>query len=158
MAMSQSEYLRRLTDNAPRFIARNKTRDSSEQTFIVQARGNTVRPSASMPNLSVANMTIVNGNSNIGYAASRGNGTFNDYTAILQNAQACAVCSDPNPVVNQFVFISSICEDHSKPPFSQQNLSTAYVNYTYGGQVDYFPPKLSATCSTNQIKYPYPSG
>ena len=157
MAMSQSEYLRRLTDDAPRFISRNKTRDSSEQTFIVQARGNTIRPSASMPNRSISTVSIQNGISTVTYAASVGNGTFNDYTAILQNAQACAICSDPNPVVNQFVYISSICSDHSKPPFSQQNLSTAYVNYTYGGQIDYFPPKLSATCSTNQIKYPYPS-
>ena len=153
MAMSQSEYLRRITDNAPRFISRNKTRDSSEQTFIVQARGNTVRRIAPIPNISVQN-----GISTVTYAASRGNGTFNDYTGILQAAQACAICSDPDPVVNSFIYISSICEDRSKPPYSQQTLSTAYVHYSYGGKIDYFPPKLSATCSTNQIRYPFPSG
>ncbi len=152
--MSQSEYLRRITDAAPRLIARNKVRDSSEQTFIVQSRGNTVMPSV------VGTYTTVKGISSVAYARSIGNGTFNDYTALLQKAQACAICSDADsvPIKNQFVYISSICEDHSKPPFSQQNLSTAYVNYTYGGKIDYFPPKLSATCSTNQIKYPYPSG
>lgn len=156
--MSQSEYLRRLTDDAPRWISRNKVRDASEYTFIVQARGNTVRPSASTPSLSVANISVQNGVSTITYASSRGNGTFNDYTAVLQADQACAICSDPDPVVAPYVFISSICSDHSKPPFSQQNLSTAYVSYTWCGKIDYFPPKLSATCTTNQIQYPFPSG
>lgn len=151
MAMSQSEYLRRMTDDSARFINRNKVRDASEYTFIVQARGNTVRPAP------VANITVENGLSTMRYANSRGNGTFNDYSALLAAAQACAICSEADPVVNPSVYISSICSDHTLPPFSQQNLSTAYVNYTWGGKIDYFPPKLSATCSTNQIQYPFPS-
>jgi len=148
MAMSQSEYLRRITDNAPRLIARNKVRDSSEQTFIVQARGNRVTPSV------VRGTTTVNGISTVTYADSVGNGTFNDYTAILQRAQSCAICSDPDPVRNQFIYISSICEDRTLAPYAQN--TTVY--YHEAGKMDYFPPKLSATCSTNQIQYPYPSG
>ena len=67
----------------------------------------------------------------------------------------CAVSSDPDPVVNRIITVSSITESRSLAPWSQQ---TASIGYNWGGKLDYFPPKLSATCSTNQIQYKSPSG
>ena len=146
MAMSQSEYLRRSIANNQVVIARNKTKDSSLQTFIVKARASTTMPSI-----------IKNGNlsTTTTYARSNLNGTGGEYIANLDMKIGCSVYSEADPVVNSYIVVSSITENHAIKPWSQQ---TASVNYNWGGQQDFFPPKLSATCATNQIQYPFPSG
>lgn len=146
MAMSQSEYLRRSIANNQVVIARNKTKDSSLQTFIVKARASTTMPSI-----------IKNGNlsTTTTYARSNFNGTGGEYIANLDMKIGCAVYSEADPVVNSYIVVSSITENHAIQPWSQQ---TASVNYKWGGKQDFFPPKLSATCATNQIQYPFPSG
>jgi len=146
MAMLQSEYLRRSISEHQVVISRNKVRDSSEQTFKVQARASSVMP------------TIVsNGNfsTTTTYARSRLNGTGGEYIGNLQKQIGCAVCSDDDPVVNRIMTISSIVQNHKIEPWSQE---TASVNYNWGGKQNFFPSKLSATCSTNQIQYKFPSG
>lgn len=153
MAMTQQEYLSRYMFEQPKLIARNKVRDQSEQTYIVQARASgNYQPSVVMANMNQ------NGISTIVYNAPRGNGVEGTYLAVLQKAQKCAICADPDPVRVPFQQLPSKCTDHSLQPWSQQNLSTPYVNCTEPGFNQYFPRKLSATCSTNQIRYPYPSG
>lgn len=146
MAMLQSEYLRRTMTGNQVVISRNKVRDSSEQTFRVQARASSVMPSL-----------VQNGNlsTTTTYASSRLNGTGGEYIANLQKNIGCAVCSDPDPVVNRIVTLPIPVDNHTIAPWSQQ---TASVGYKWGGKLNYFPPKLSATCSTNQIHYPFPSG
>lgn len=146
--MSQQEYLSRYMFEQPKLIARNKPRTSMEQTFIVQARGSGV----AKPSIVSANMNQ-NGISSIVYNAPRGNGVEGTYLAILQKAQGCAICADPDPAVAAFQQLPSKCTDHTQVPWSQN----AYVSCTVPGFNQYFPSKLSATCSTNQIKYPYPS-
>jgi hypothetical protein len=146
MAMLQSEYLRRTIAEHQVVISRNKVRDSSEQTFIRQAQASKVMPSV------VQNGDGVTGTT---YGSSRLNGTGGDYTANLQIQIGNAVCCAPTPTTNSFIIISSIQENHTIQPWSQE---TAAVNYKWMGKQDFFPPKLSATCSTNQIQYPFSSG
>lgn len=144
--MLQSEYLRRSIADYQVVISRNKVRDSSEQTFKVQARASSVAPSL-----------VSNGNfsTTTTYARSRLNGTGGEYIANLQMKIGCAVCSDDDSSVNRIMTISSISTNHTVAPWSQE---TASINYKWGGKQDFFPSKLSATCSTNQIRYPFPSG
>jgi hypothetical protein len=146
MAMSQSEYLRRSIANNQIVIARNKTRDASLQTFIVKARASTTMPSL-VKNGDLSTTTT--------YARSTFNGTGGEYISNLDMKIGCAVYSEADAVVNPYIVVSSITESHTIQPWSQQ---TASINYNWGGKQDFFPPKLSAVCSTNQIRYPFPSG
>ena len=132
----------------PKLIARNKVRTQGEQVFITQARA------SGNQNPSIVSAVMnQNGISTVVYNAPRGNGVQGTYLGILQKAQNCAICSDSDPVVNPFQQLESKCTDHTLAPWSQNS----YVNCTIPGFNQYFPNKLSVTCSTNQIRYPYPS-
>lgn len=148
MALSQQEYLSRFMFEQPKLIARNKVRSQGEQIQIVQARASTY----ASPSIVGAYMNQ-NGISTVVFNAPRGNGVEGTYLGILQKAQGCAICADPDPVANAFQQLPSICTDHSLPPWSQ-NLAASTCT---PGFRQYFPAKLSVTCSTNQIRYPYPS-
>ena len=149
--MSQQEYLSRLMSEQPKVVARNKTKDQSQQVFIVQARASSQRTSV------VASNESVDGKSTVVYHASVGNGTNNDYSAILMGAAKCAICADPDPSVAAFQILPSSISDHSLPPWSQQDPAKPYSNCSVPPNNYFFPSKLSAVCSTNQIRYPFPS-
>ena len=150
-AMPQSEYLSRLLSERPTVIARNKVRDQSEQVIITQARASTQKIPTIVQTTDGATSTVM-------YKSSVGNGSQGTYTGVLQAAQHCAICQDPtDPAVNAFIILPSTVVDHNAPPYSQQNLSTLYTNCSVPPKQVFFPGKLSATCSTNQILYPFPS-
>jgi hypothetical protein len=150
MAMSQSEYLSRLTFESKKYISRNKVRDSSEQTFITQAR--------SSGNVHPTSVQFVGNTNNVSTIMTmRGSGTNMSYTNILQGAQKCAVCSDPDPAVAASITLPCNTTDHMQPPWAQQPTSNVYVNCTVPPN-QYFFPVLPSFCSTNMIKYSFPSG
>jgi hypothetical protein len=114
MAMSQSEYLRRIVESTPNYVSRSKVRDSSEYTHIQQARASSTYIPAKVEN------TIERD----GCAASvvqTGKGVNMEYGAVLLKAQGCAVCADD--VLPAGITIPTVCYDRRKPPFSQQDLS-----------------------------------
>jgi len=117
MAMSQGEYIRRKQEEAKKYVSRAKVRDASEITFMNAARASkTVVPQRVIDKQNVGNdcaTTVV----------IQGKGTNMEYLSILQRAQACAVCSDVDPVVNPGMYVPTPCFDRSKPPFAQQDLS-----------------------------------
>lgn len=150
MAMSQSEYLSRLTFESSKYISRNKVRDSSEQTFITQARAS--------GNVYPTSVQYVGNTNNVSTIMTmRGNGTNMSYTSILMGAQKCAVCSDPDPAVSTSITLPCNTTDHRQPPWAQQPTSNVYVNCTVPPN-QYFFPILPSFCSTNMIKYSFPSG
>lgn len=142
MAMSSSERLRGMMEQNNRFVAVNKTRDQSEHTLMVQARASgtiynrTPYPGVAIPVTKTFSVTD-KGRPNNGIGTSsvdnvcarqvvtRGTNTFNERDAIVQSKQACAVCSDPDYSQNQNVAVDLktlgkvVCDDHTKPPFSQ---------------------------------------
>jgi len=117
MAMSQSEYLRRMLSNNAVVLSRNKVRDSSEYTFITNARAAKVVPTPVQKSLEGC----------VGYANSVLNGTGGEYIGNLQVKIGCAVCSDPDPVVNNYIVTPCIVEDHTKYPWVQQQQYVVFV-------------------------------
>lgn len=151
MAMSESERLRLRQEAAIQYISRSKVRDSSELTSIKQARAS----STAIPT-TVLTTTVVNG-----CAATqviRGKGVNMEYGGILQKAQGCAVCADPDPVVNPGVTLPTCCPDVTKPPFAQQDLNGPIYVSPYkdtAGNV-YFPAPIydGAGCTYNRQTTP----
>jgi hypothetical protein len=120
MAMSQSEYLRRIVESTPNYVSRSKVRDSSEYTGIQRARA-----AATYIPAKVANTIERNG-----CAASvvqTGKGVNMEYGGVLLKAQGCAICADSRPFPTadaaRGIVIPTPCYDRRKPPFSQQDLS-----------------------------------
>lgn len=116
--MSQSEYLRRMLSNNAVILSRNKVRDSSEHTFIANARASSIVPKP------VATQTI---NGCVGYANSKLNGTGGEYLGNLQVKIGCAVCSDSDSVVNNYLVTPCIVEDHTKYPWVQKQTYSVFV-------------------------------
>jgi len=155
MAMSQSERLRLIQEQATKYVARNKCVDSSLQTFIVQAKASsTAAPKiisgVQSQNGCAANVTIT------------GKGANMEYLGILQAAQASAVgspcCNTPSDTsVSPVIVLPTPCINQLAPPFTQQNLSTMYVApCTDPGKRDYFPPFVpnGPGCTTTKITTP----
>lgn len=115
--MSQSEYLRRMLSNNAIVLSRNKVRDSSEYTFIANARAAKVVPTPVKKSLDGC----------VGYANSVLNGTGGEYIGNLQVKIGCAVCSDPDPVVNNYIVTPCIVEDHTKYPWVKNQQYVVYV-------------------------------
>lgn len=105
-----------LSNNAV-VLSRNKVRDSSEYTFITNARASTVVPTPVKKSLDGC----------VGYANSVLNGTGGEYLGNLQVKIGCAVCSDPDPVVNNYIVTPCIVENHSKYPWVQKQQYVVYV-------------------------------
>jgi hypothetical protein len=153
MAMSYAERMRYIQEEANRFVARNKVRDSSELTLIRQAKATgTAAPQtvANVVNLHTSQqMTSYNGlpdcPTNVVYT---GVGTSNDYSAILQKSQGCAVCSDNDSVANPYIVLPTPCFNRNEFPFIQTNLSTPIVCKTIG-KTGYFPQGPACAASNN---------
>ena len=160
MSMSYSERMRYLMEENNKFVARNKVRDSSELTLIRQAKAtSTASPQtvrAVINPHSSQQMTSYDGlpdcPTNVVYT---GVGTSNDYSAILQRAQGCAICSDDDSVVNPYITLPTPCFNRSGFPFVQSNVSSPVVCKTIGN-TGYFPQPPSCAASNNI--YYTPSG
>lgn len=152
MAMSQSERIRYIQEEANRYLARWKGRDSSELTLMRQAKASSVE----VP-------TTVQGKVSAGSCertfVSKGAGTGGEYTNVLQRAQGCAICADPDPTVNasRGITLPVVCIDRTKQPFAQQDLNgTVYLSPCTPGYQVFRTPFLPdcRTCNTHQ----FPSG
>jgi hypothetical protein len=135
MAMSSSEYLRRLQEESKRYIARAKVRDSSELTHIHQAKasghlfqrekgsadayafGKSYGPVDHAVNANTYNNSDPTCCKT--YVTS-GSETASGPQGILQAAEKCAICSDPDPAFNPGVTIDCSPYDRSLPPFAQK--------------------------------------
>ena len=140
MSLSQSELLQRRLDSMNKYIHRAKTRDSSELTFIKQARAGSVEHPQQVQGVTerdgaACNVTI------------QGKGTNMEYGNVLLKAQGCAVCSDVDPVTNPGITI---------PGCSTTTVSSFYTApcRVPGYQV-FFPPKLAdgKNCNYNRTWY-----
>jgi hypothetical protein len=153
MAMSYAQRMRYIQEEANKFVARNKVRDSSELTLIRQAKASSVElpqtVSAVINQHTSLQMTPYPYESdcptNVVFT---GVGTSNDYTAKLQKAQSCAVCADDNPVNNQYITLPTPCFDRTQFPFIQTNLSTPVICKDPGFN-QFFPPGPPCAASTN---------
>jgi hypothetical protein len=140
MSMSSSEYLRRLQEESKRYIARAKCRDASELTQIHQAQASGQLFQRQKGNLTAYAFGETYGPEDHAIRANTynnldptccktnvasGSQTVSGSTGILQAAQKCAVCSDPDPAFNPGVTIPCTPFDRSLPPFAQKLPGTA---------------------------------
>lgn len=133
--MSSSEYLRRLQEESKRYIARAKCRDSSELTQIHQAQASGQLFQRQKGANSAYAFGKTNGPEDNGlrpntytnsdptccktFVAS-GSDTVSGSTGVLQSAQKCVVCNDPDPAFNPGVTINCTPYDRTLPPFAQK--------------------------------------
>jgi hypothetical protein len=153
--MSQSERLQRLSEEQTKYISPTKVRDSSEQTAIRKAQASATyfglgaSPGSSFP-LSVPGTIETKGLAN--NVTFRGKGTNMDYDSVLERAQFASVQADRLSSANYVRdVIAPIVYDRRKTPFSQQDLSGAFIQGAFTGPytapcrvpgfVQYFPPK-----------------
>jgi hypothetical protein len=145
--------MRYIQEEANKFVARNKVRDSSELTLIRQAKASSVQVPQIVPtvvDLHTSQQMTTNPYqsdcaTNVVFT---GEGTSNDYTSKLQKAQSCAVCADDNPVNNQYITLPTPCFDRTQFPFIQTNLSTLVICKDPGFN-KFFPPGPPCAASTN---------
>jgi len=138
--MLQSERLKYLLQEQPKIISRSKVRDSSELVAIRKAQASgTERPQ------------IVAGNKECCDVVFTGKGTNMDNSSVLERAQFCAVQGDTlSSSATQINTITPPLFDRRNVPFSQQDLSGAFIAGVYTGPytapcrvpgfVQYFPP------------------
>lgn len=135
MAMSSSEYLRRRQEENQQYIHRSKVRDASEITQMNQAKASGQlfqRQKGGFTGYAFGKAygpddRAINANTYNNFDpdcckinVASGSQTNSGYTGILQAAQKCAVCSDPDPLFNQGVTIAASQYDRSIPPFAQK--------------------------------------
>lgn len=148
--MSESERIRRIQEQANKYIARNKCVDSSLLTMKRQAQASSVvAPTivSMVKSQDDCNTTTIN----------EGKGTNMEYSAIMQKAASCAVCSDTDTSVTPYITLVTPCINNFAPPFTQQNLSTIYVApCTDPGNRVYFPPAIydGSNCTFNRNMIP----
>jgi len=153
MSLSSSELTRRIQESANKYLSRNKVRDSSELTFIRQAKASSVVAPQIVPN-------VINQHTNqivppyqyitdlSTQVVFTGVGTQNDYSAILQKAQGCAICADDDPSLNPYIILPTVCYNPTEFPFIQKNLSTPVV-CSIPEFNKYFPPAPLCSALTN---------
>lgn len=149
MAMSESERLRRIQEQATSYVNRAKCVDSSLLTFMNQMKASkgTVAPQT------VTGKIVRDGCcATVSY---KGKGTNMDQSALIAAAAGCAICSDEvSP--SGGIKIPTVCVDNFAPPFTQQNLSTMYVTpCKVPGPEVYFPtvPVRGENCNLPHLPY-----
>jgi hypothetical protein len=156
MAMSQSERLRLVQEQATRYVSRNKCVDASLLTMVNQAKASSVPTPGRVAITSTRDACS-------GQATAAGKGANGEYIGILQAAQAAAFkapCSTNKPEDTGAIPVITLpvpCINYNAPPFTQQNLSTMYVEpCTNPGKRDYFPPRVpnGPGCTTTKITTP----
>ena len=158
MVMSYSERMRYIQEEANKYLARNKVRDSSELTLIRQAKASSVVQPQIVQNVYDQHTNQIvppyqeaPNRSTIGVFT--GVGTQHDYSAILQKAQSCAVCADDDSTLNRYIILPTPCFNRLEPPFIQNNLSTV-VSCSPGFNAY---PRRNAICYSNANMYVFPS-
>lgn len=174
MAMSSSERLRYIQQEANRFVGLNKVRDSSELTWMnqVKAAAGTVFPrNVTLSNQSIQYNTttsnfglVENGISKNGVgtasetnpccttAFTSGSQSFAGQDALINAEAGCTLCSGPNYNSNNALAVDlttlglACCIDRTKPPFSQ---NTAQLT-------GFSSPVTSCPTSNNFVQY-FPS-
>ena len=152
-AMSESERIRHIQEQANKFVSRRKCVDSSLMTMMAQAKASSTSKPSTVP-------LVVNRGGCATNAVTTGVGTQMDYTAILQKAQGCAICPDfptPNTNISSIITLAVPCINNLAPPFTQRNLSTMYnPACTDPGKRDYFPAPIfdGPNCQFNRITTP----
>jgi len=155
--MSQSERLRAIQElYTTKWIPRNKPRDASEITYMRQARAAAGAPLVTTVSGKV-NDASVTGIAACAQTTVRGKGMNGEYLGILMGKQGCAVCSDPDPYIDQGVTVPTSCLDEKVPPFTQQNLSTPYVVCTSSGFKKFFPRPDTCTSGCPKPRVVFPS-
>lgn len=112
MAMSQGERLWRLQQSSNRFLSRQQTKDSSQQTLIYQAKASSfVFPENRTPSARAIETKKTLQNTDVGIPAngigfveesccatsvSNGSETFSGSTALAQQKEGCAICANPD--------------------------------------------------------------
>lgn len=168
--MTDQERIRHIQEASKKFVSRNKCVDASLQTMINQAKASTVavpvesimsvRAKAVLQSTTPGVLTSGCTNTNV-YIT--GVGTGNDYSGILQKAQASAICAcsgiADTGVVPQIV-LPVPCIDMTKPPFAQKDTTTAFYTEpcVNPGKRDYFPPKIYNGPGCSYTKITTPSG
>jgi hypothetical protein len=148
MSMTEGERIRRIQEEANRYVSRSKVRDSSELTFIRQAKA-----SKNVIPATVSSMVTRDGDCcNV---TIKGKGTNMEYLNVLQGARGCATCSDVEPSLLPGIYIPAPCYDRSQPPFAQKNLSTGYVPACTPGFNQFFPtvPRRGETCNLPNLPF-----
>ena len=157
MAMSQGERMSRLQQESVNYVSRSKVRDSSELTYINQAKASKnyipqlVIGTQSLPDV----QTLFHRSTTV---AIKGKGTNMEYTSVLQAKQGCAVCSDVDPAINRGIYIPSVVYDHSLPPFAQQHPSTMYTPACTPGFNVYLPRRVFDPTGCKYNRQLTPSG
>jgi len=129
MAMSASEYIRRRQEESKLYLARRRVRDASEVTMMNQAK-NSGFVFERGPGVAVSHTESFGaakkgiGEPLVADDCSRtfvttGNQTNSGSTGLLQAAQKCAVCSDPDPAFYPGITLTNNKYDRSVPPFAQ---------------------------------------
>lgn len=157
--MSYAQRMRYIIEENNKVIARNKVRDSSELTFIKQAKASSVAQPNLVPNVidlhSSQLMPPYQQQSNCeANVVLSGKGTNSEYTSILQKAQSCALCSDDDPAINPFITLPTPCYNRDQFPFVQSNVSSPVI-YKDPGFNAY--GRREAICYSNTNIYIYPS-
>jgi len=157
MAMSYSERMRYIQEEANKYVARNKVRDSSELTLMKQAKATTTTAPqivAAVTNLHTNQLMppYQNQDSCAASVVYKGVGTSNDYSAILQGKQGCAICLDDDPVLNQYIINATPCFNRYQFPFIQ-SVSSAAVYCKDPGFNVFFPPGPPRCAASTNIYY-----
>ena len=161
MAMSESERLRRIQEQATSYVSRSKCVDSSLWTFQAQMKASkavvapqTVEGSVIRP---IGDGSTGNCCATVTY---KGKGTNMDQSALIAAAAGCAICSDVPVGATEAsaagIYVPTICVDQQAPPFTQQNLVAPYITpCTVPGPEVYFPevPKRGETCNLPHLPY-----
>ena len=167
--MTDQERIRHIQEASKKFVSRNKCVDASLQTMINQARASSVAvPVESIQAVTSKQVlqTTQPGVLTSGCTTSKiyitGVGTGNDYSGILQKAQACAICPNTGPadtgVIRQIV-LPVPCIDMTQPPFAQQDTTNFYKEpCTDPGKRDYFPRKIYDGPGCTYTRITTPSG
>jgi hypothetical protein len=105
MAMSESERISRLLASGGRYLSNKQTRDSGEQTLMVQARASGRRITSDPSTWNSIRGAITNNTTTLARNGKNtcatvvyysGSNNSSGYTGILQAAQKCAICSMPD--------------------------------------------------------------
>lgn len=167
MAMSQSEYLRLLMTEKPRYIARAKVRDQSELTQINQAKasGNVFQRQKGSADAYAfhttfgpteraihANIENVLDDTCCRTVVASGSETNSGSTGLVQASQKCAVCSDPDPAFYPGITTACCTYDHTLPPFAQKLPGTTLPSCKVC-KTTYFNAQPTCSCTNNPVSY-----
>jgi hypothetical protein len=154
--MSESERIRRIQEQANKYIARNKCVDSSLLTMKRQAQASSVAAPATVA-------AVVSQNGCAANATVTGKGTNMDYSAIMQNSASAASLTPANRAsmttnINQFFslfkaadptfYSDHVTDTNGGPPYAFRGTIS---NTEFGSLKNNFSNYLSSNSTDNQV-------